>query len=105
MSREVNFFRQAALLLPCAFLLGVLLFLLTHGREDPAFGAYPFFEAWKGVSRVAAAPETRLLEPGLRFFCARLCCGAPLYPLGLRRRDRRLWTPGGRGGLRLPADF
>jgi len=64
----VNAFRQAALLLPCAFLLAVLLFLLTHGRQDPAFGAYPFFEAWKGGARATATPETSFLEQAVLFF-------------------------------------
>ena len=36
--RAVTFLRQIALLLPSAFLVGVLLFLLTHGRGDPGFG-------------------------------------------------------------------
>lgn len=76
MIREVNFFRQAALLLPCAFLLGVLLFLLTHGREDPGFGAYPFFEAWKGGAHVSATPEARFLEQAFVFF-------APVYAVTL----------------------
>jgi hypothetical protein len=73
---EVNFFRQAALLLPCAFLLGVLLFLLTHGREDPGFGAYPFFEAWNGGANVSATPEARFLEQAFVFF-------APAYVVTL----------------------
>lgn len=62
----MRFFRHSALLLPSAFLLGVLLFLLTHGREDPGFAAYPFFEQW-GASR-SATPEFRFLEQALVFF-------------------------------------
>jgi hypothetical protein len=61
----VRFFRHSALLLPSAFLLGVLLFLLTHGREDPGFGAYPFFEQWRTGS---PSPEFRFLEQSLVFF-------------------------------------
>jgi hypothetical protein len=61
----VRFFRHSALLLPSAFLLGVLLFLLTHGREDPGFGAYPFFEQWKTGS---SSPEFRFFEQSLVFF-------------------------------------
>jgi hypothetical protein len=61
----VRFLRQAALLLPSAFLLNVLVFLLTHGREDPGFGAYPFFQAWAGE---APAPESRFFEQALVFF-------------------------------------
>lgn len=76
MMREVNFFRQAALLLPCAFLLGVLLFLLTHGPEDPGFGAYPFFEAWKGGAQVSGTPEARFFEQASVFF-------APVYAVTL----------------------
>ena len=62
----MRFFRHSALLLPSAFLLGVLLFLLTHGREDPGFAAYPFFEQWGGAS--SATPEFRFLEQSLVFF-------------------------------------
>jgi hypothetical protein len=68
MSREVNFFRQAALVLPCAFLLGVLLFLLTHGRADPGFGTYPFFEAWKGGASASATPEASFVGQAFVFF-------------------------------------
>ncbi len=64
----MTFFRQAALVLPSAFLLGVLLFLLTHGRDDPAFAAYPFLEQWAGGQFVAAAPEGRFVEQSLLFF-------------------------------------
>jgi len=61
----VKFLRQAALLLPSAFLLNVLVFLLTHGRDDPGFGVYPFFQAWTGDS---AAPESRFFTQALLFF-------------------------------------
>jgi hypothetical protein len=64
----VTFFRQAALLLPSAFLLGVLLFLLTHGHQDPGFGAYPFFEQWAGGRFVATSPEARFVEQSALFF-------------------------------------
>jgi hypothetical protein len=64
----VTFFRQAALLLPSAFLLGVLLFLLTHGHQDPGFGAYPFFEQWAGGALVSSSPEGRFVEQALLFF-------------------------------------
>ena len=74
--RDVKFLRQAALLLPSAFLLDVLVFLLTHGREDPGFGAYPFFQAWAGEA--PAAPEIRFLEQALVFFVPRTswCCSS-----------------------------
>ena len=71
----MTFFRQAALLLPSAFLLGALLFLLTHGSGDAGFGVYPFFEEWGG-SRLASGPQARFLQQSLLFF-------APLYVLTL----------------------
>ncbi len=58
----MTFFRQLALLLPSAFLLGVLLFLLTHGRSDPGFGTLPFFEQWAGPAASGWTPEIRFLE-------------------------------------------
>jgi hypothetical protein len=64
----VTFFRQAALLLPSAFLLGTLLFLVTHGHEDPGFGAYPFFEQWAGGALVSTSPEGRFVEQAMLFF-------------------------------------
>jgi len=70
----VKFLRQAALLLPSAFLLNVLVFLLTHGRDDPGFGVYPFFQAWTGDA--APAPESRFLLQSLVFF-------APAYAVSL----------------------
>lgn len=71
----MTFFRQAALLLPSAFVLGALLFLMTHGRDDPGFGIYPFFEEWGG-GFAAASPIGRFLQQSLLFF-------APLYALSL----------------------
>lgn len=68
--------RQAALLLPSAFLLGVLLFLLTHGHQDPGFGTYPFFEQWRGGRLASSTPEVRLIEQALLFFL-------PLYAVTL----------------------
>lgn len=62
----MKFLRQAALLLPSAFLVNVLLFLLTHGRNDPGFGLYPFFQAWAGDP--PPSPESRFFEQGLVFF-------------------------------------
>ncbi len=64
----MRFLRQAALLLPSAFLLVVLIFLLTHGRKDPGFGTYPFFQQWAGERVESAAPEARFLEQALVFF-------------------------------------
>jgi len=57
----VTFLRQLALLLPSAFLLGVLLFLLTHGRTDSGFGPMPFFEQWAGPAAADWTPEVRFL--------------------------------------------
>lgn len=68
MGPPVSFFRQAALLLPSSFLLGVLIFLLTHGHQDPGFGTYPFFEQWGAGAAVAATPEGRFVEQALLFF-------------------------------------
>lgn len=65
---SVTFFRQIALLLPSAFLLGVLLFLVTHGRQDPGFGTYPFFEKLAGRSGLASTPEARFVEQTALFF-------------------------------------
>lgn len=73
---RVAFFRQAALLLPSAFLLAVLLFLLTHGRGDPGFGVYPFFEDWVGSRLAVSFPEGRFVEQSLLFFL-------PLYVVTL----------------------
>ena len=71
----MKFFRHTALLLPSAFLLGVLLFLLTHGRQDAGFATYPFFEQWGGgMSR--GTPEFRFLGQSLVFFL-------PLYLIAL----------------------
>lgn len=68
MGRDVRFLRQAALLLPSAFLLCVLLFLLTHGRQDPGYGAYPFFQEWAAGGVFATSPEARFLGQALVFF-------------------------------------
>ena len=68
MGRDVRFLRQAALLLPSAFLLCVLLFLLTHGRQDPGYGSYPFFQEWAGSTVFATSPEARFLGQAAVFF-------------------------------------
>ena len=72
----MTFFRQIALLLPSAFLLGALLFLLTHGHGDPGFTAYPFFEQRVGASVATWTPEVRFLAQAGFFF-------VPLYALTL----------------------
>jgi hypothetical protein len=76
MGRDVRFLRQAALLLPSAFLLDVLIFLLTHGRQDPGFGTYPFFQEWFGDAAGARPPEARFVQQALVFFL-------PAYALAL----------------------
>ena len=89
----MKFLRQAALLLPSAFLLNVLVFLLTHGRDDPGFGVYPFFQAWAGDA--AAAPESRFFEQALVFFVPAyaLCI---LFILSIALAERALFG-GSRG--------
>lgn len=72
----MTFFRQIALLLPSAFLLGVLLFLLTHGRGDPGFGSLPFFEPFAGPAATSSTPEIRFLAQAGFFFL-------PAYALAL----------------------
>ena len=72
----MTFLRQAALLLPSAFLLGVLLFLLTHGHQDPGFGNYPFFEQWRGGRLASSTPEVRFIEQSFLIFL-------PLYAITL----------------------
>lgn len=66
--RDVTFLRQSALLLPSAFLLGLLLFLLTHAHNDPGFGNYPFFDQGAGIRLASASPELRFLLQSLLFF-------------------------------------
>ncbi len=92
----MKFLRQAALLLPSAFLLNVLVFLLTHGRDDPGFGVYPFFQAWAGDP--PPAPESRFFEQALVFFVPGyvLCL---LFILGVSLAERALFG----GPRRRPA--
>ena len=77
----MTFFRQITLLLPSAFLLGVLLFLLTHGRGDAGFGAYPFLEQWFGADAARWTPEVRFLVQTAIFF-------VPAYGIALLSRMR-----------------
>ena len=95
----MSFFRQTALLLPSAFLLAVFLLLLTHGRQDPALAAYPFFEQWAGGALAASTPEVRFFEQACLFFlpayamtllfllCVALAENALFGPRGERRRS------------------
>jgi hypothetical protein len=94
-SLPLTFLRQAALLLPSAFLLGVLFFILVHGRNDPAFGSYPFFEQWQGGKFMPASPETRFVEQSLLFFvpayavCLLLILGVSMGEGGVLGRGER----------------
>lgn len=72
----MTFFRQAALLLPSAFLLALLLFLVTHPKNDPGFGTYPFFQEQAGPWVATAAPEVRFAAQAGLFFL-------PVYVLSL----------------------
>lgn len=90
------FLRQAALLLPSAFLLGVLLFLVTHGRQDPGFGTYPFFEQWSGGTFVATSPEGRFVEQSLVFFLPAYLVGI-LFILLVVMGERALFGPRPKG--------
>jgi hypothetical protein len=86
----VKFLRQTALLLPSAFLLDVLVFLLTHGRDDPGFGAYPFFQSWTGEG--APSPESRFFEQALLFFIPAYVL-ALLFVLGVTLAERAFFGP------------
>jgi hypothetical protein len=72
----VTFLRQTALLLPSAFLVGLLLFMVTHPRTDPGFGTYAFFTEWGSVRAASLAPEVRFTAQSFVFF-------APAYLLTL----------------------
>jgi hypothetical protein len=89
----LTFLRQAALLLPSAFLLGALLFLLVHGHADPGFGTYPFFEQWHGGKLMSASPEARFVEQSLLFFVpAYAVC--LLFILGVSAAEKAVFRPG-----------
>jgi hypothetical protein len=97
----VRFLRQAALLLPSAFLLGVLLFLLTHGRKDPGYAAYPFFQEWAGDKAFASSPEARFLGQALVFFLPAYAVTL-LFLLAIALAERTLFGP---RKLRKPGSF
>jgi hypothetical protein len=89
----LTFLRQAALLLPSAFLLGALLFLLVHGHDDPGFGTYPFFEQWRGGKLMSASPEARFVEQSLLFFVpAYAVC--LLFILGISAAEKAVFGAG-----------
>ena len=89
---DVTFLRQAALLLPSAFLLGVLLFLLTHAHNDPGFSSYPFFEQLSGGRFASASPEVRFVEQSLLFFLPAYLV-ALLFILGAVLAEKALFGP------------
>ena len=94
----MRFLRQAALLLPSAFLLDALVFLLTHGRTDPGFGIYPFFQQWAAEHGAARSPELRfLLQSGVFFVPAYFA--TLLFLLGIAAGERALF---GRRRARKP---
>ena len=86
----MTFLRQAALLLPSAFLLAVLLFLVTHGHQDPGFGTYPFFDQLRGAIPAPASPEVRFLEQSLLFFLPAYLA-VLLFLLGISVGERALF--------------
>lgn len=88
----MTFLRQAALLLPSAFLLGVLLFLLTHAHNDPGFANYPFFELWSRGRFASASPEVRFVEQSLFFFLPAYAV-ALLFILGVALAEKALFAP------------
>jgi hypothetical protein len=101
MPGDVTFLRQAALLLPSAFLLALLLFLVTHPRTDPGFGTYPFFEERAGAWAASAAPEVRFAAQALIFFLPSyaLCL---LFILAVSLGERAVFgrrSPGQRGNF------
>lgn len=86
----MRFLRHAALLLPSAFLLDVLVFLLTHGRTDPGFGTYPFFQQWATEHEATRSPELRfLLQSGVFFVPAYLA--TLLFVLSIAAGERALF--------------
>jgi hypothetical protein len=101
----VTFLRQIALLLPSAFLLGALSFLLTHGRDDAGFGTYPFFEQWIGPRITGWTPEQRFLaQAGLFFVPAYVF--ALLLVFGITLAERALFgRPAGWSGSAYRRSF
>lgn len=93
MAWHVTFLRQAALLLPSAFLLALLLFLLTHPRNDPGFGTYPFFQERAGAWAATAAPEVRFAAQASVFFLPAYVLTL-LFVLAVAAAERALFGPG-----------
>ncbi|MGH9442612.1 MAG: hypothetical protein ACRD16_10100 [Thermoanaerobaculia bacterium] len=53
----MKFFRACSWILPSAFLVALLAFLLTHGPDDPALAVYPFFRDWIGPEHLPRSAE------------------------------------------------
>ncbi|HEY7370109.1 MAG TPA: hypothetical protein VIA29_09495 [Thermoanaerobaculia bacterium] len=101
----MSFLRQTALLLPSAFLAGVLFFLVTHGRTDPGFGAYPFFEEWAEGRGITLTPEGRFVAQAAVFFLPAYAVTL-LFVLGIALAERALLgAPAPRSDSRLRETF
>ena len=68
----------------------MLVFLLTHGRDDPGFGVYPFFQSWAGEG--APSPESRFFEQAVLFFIPAYVL-ALLFVLAVTLAERALFGP------------
>lgn len=101
MTGAVTFLRQAALLLPSAFLLALLLFLLTHPKNDPGFGAYPFFQERAGAWAATAVPEVRFAAQASVFFLPAYVLTL-LFVLAVAAAERAAFGP---RGPRPPGGF
>jgi hypothetical protein len=92
----VTFLRNCALLLPAAFLLAALSFLLTHGRQDSALSVYPFLGDWfGGASRLPESPQVRFLLQASLLFLAPYILWISLVGL-VTAAERGLWGARGR---------
>ena len=87
----MTFFRNCALLLPAAFLLAALSFLLTHGRQDPGLAVYPFLGDWVGAGRLPESPQTRFLLQTLLLFLGPYFLWVSLVLL-VAAAERGLWS-------------
>ena len=64
----MKFFRACSWILPSAFVVAALTFLLTHGPADPALTVYPFFRDWIGPERLPRSAEVGfVLESSVLF--------------------------------------
>jgi hypothetical protein len=65
----LSLFRNSVLVLPTSFLLGALVFILTHGRSQPGYEVFPFLRDLLGQGRIPSTPELRFLMQGALVFC------------------------------------